>query len=254
MPTATAALTMALSATICAPLLAKAVWRHEPWNTKAPSGILLSIAPIGAWSVLGGATHWLFSQGYNYVVAWRLDVAAVAALAATRLLVMPVNLLSTGIGSLMLPTVSRWMHDLRPTAVLKRGVFAALGVAGIACCYLIVMWLFRGWIFSNLLRRNFPNRDSLLLLWCLIAIVMVFRDQLLYFLVVRTRFQNIATLTLISAVIAISGSLISIYKFGAEGALIGLLAGELFNVCGIVFLSIRELRLAAIPGEPQARS
>jgi O-antigen/teichoic acid export membrane protein len=243
LPAATAALTMALSATICAPLLSRAVWRHEPWNTDAPRGTLLSIVPIGAWSVVGGVTHWLFSQGYNYVVAYRLDVAAVAALAATRLLVMPVNLLSTGIGSLMLPTVSRWMHDFRPATVMKRSAFFAVALAGLACCYLLLMWLLRDWIYSNVLRKHFANRDYLLLLWCVIAIVMVFRDQLLYFLVARTRFKSIATLTLISAVLAITTSFFAISNMGAAGALVGLLTGELFNVCGIVFLSIRELRL-----------
>ena len=39
-----------------------------------------------------------------------LDVAAVAAFAATRLLVMPINLLSSGIGTLMLPLASGWMN------------------------------------------------------------------------------------------------------------------------------------------------
>ncbi len=146
-----------------------------------------------------------------------------AALAATRMLVMPVNLLSTGIGSLMLPTVSRWMHELRPATVMKRSVLFALGLAGVAGCYLLLMWLLRGWIFARVLHKNFPNKDALLLLWCIIAIVMIFRDQLLYFLVAKARFKKIASLTLLSAILALASSVIAIRSLGVMGALIGLL-------------------------------
>jgi O-antigen/teichoic acid export membrane protein len=242
LPAATAALTMAFASMLGSYMLSKTLWRVEPWNQDAPLGILREIAPLGAWSAFGSVSHWLFSQGYNYFVAGTLGVTAVAALAATRLLVMPVNLLSTGVASLMLPIVSNWMQHFSPPKVFMRLTLASLGLASLAACYLLLMWLARGWIFDDILRKQLPDRDLLLELWCVIAIVMLCRDQLLHFLVARAKFRLTSTVTLISAVISISTSLIAMGYIGAPGALVGLLLGELFNVAGIVVFSLRDSR------------
>jgi O-antigen/teichoic acid export membrane protein len=241
-PAATASMTMALASVLGSWILAKALWRHEPWNRKAPIGMLREIAPLGAWSAFGSAAHWLFSQGYNYIVAATLGVSAVAAIAATRLLVMPVNLLSTGVASLLLPMVSNWMLHYKASKVFLRLALAATGLAVGASCYLLLMWLARAWIFADILKKQLPQLDVLLQLWCAISIVMLFRDQLLHFLVARAKFRLTSTVTLISAVLSISSSLIAMRHIGAAGALVGLLLGELFNVGGIILFSMRETR------------
>ncbi|MGO9994690.1 MAG: capsular biosynthesis protein [Steroidobacteraceae bacterium] len=241
-PAAVAALTLALSCIIGGLLLSRALWRHEPWNTHAPRGMLREIADQGSWSALGGGVHWLFSQGYNYAVAGILDVSAVAALAATRLLIMPISLLSTGIGSLMLPIASKWTHERSAYSVLRRLVLLAGAVAALACCYLVIVWFAHNWIFDSVLKKNFAQRDLLLKLWAAVALVTVFRDQLIYFMVSRARFRSMSSLTLVSAIVSLSISLVAMRSLGAVGALVGLLAGESVNVAGIIVLSIREAR------------
>jgi O-antigen/teichoic acid export membrane protein len=243
LPAAMAALTMAVASIVGSMLLSRMLWNYEPWNPQAPLGILREIAPVGSWSAFGGAVHWMFSQGYNYIVAGSLDVSAVAALAATRLLVMPVNLLSSGIGNQLLPSVSRWMQSRKPAAVFARLALAATGLACLSCCYLAIMWFGRGWIYHDVLKKSFLHRDQLLMVWCVISIVMVYRDQLLHFLVVRTSFRVTSSLTLLSAIIATTISLLSMPRIGAIGALIGLLTGEVINVLGIAGMSLREVRL-----------
>jgi len=242
MPAAVAALTLAVSALVGGSLLSKALWRHEAWNPKAPTGMLREIAPQGAWSSFGGGVHWLFSQGYNYLVAGALDVTAVAALAATRLLVMPVGLLSTGIGTLMLPTVSRWTNAHSAMKVFSRLVLFAAGLAATASVYLLIMWLARDWIFAHVLKRDFAHRDLLLSVWLVIALVMVIRDQLIYFLVTRAHFRLTSSITLFSAIVSFAVSILAMRQLGVFGALLGLLTGEVLNVAGIVYFSIREAR------------
>ena len=239
---AAAAFSMSMAALVGRWRLSQTLWRHEPWNPDAPPGMLREIAHQGAWSAFGSGVHWLFSQGYSYLVAALLDVKAVAAVAATRLLIMPVSLLSTGIGTLMLPTVSKWAHDHQASTVLRRLVLFSLALAGAACCYLVVMWWSRDWIFTHILHKSFGDRDLLLFLWCGIAVVTVLRDQMLYFLVTRGRFQQSSTLTLVSAILSLSISYTAMHRIGVIGALIGLLAGESFNVLGIVAFSLREAR------------
>jgi len=246
LPAAAVALTTAVSALVGASLLSKELWAHAPWNRRAPTGMLREIAPQGAWSAFGGGVHWLFSQGYNYLVAGTLDVTAVAAIAATRLLVMPVSLLSTGINSLMLPTVSKWTHDLHAMTVLKRLALFATGLALAAGLYLLVMWLGRDWIFTHVLKKHFVDRDRLLATWCAIALVSSLRDQIYYFLVSRARFRLTSSITLMSAMVALTVSLVAMQRYGVIGALFGVLAGEVFNLAFVVYFSIREARAPSI--------
>jgi O-antigen/teichoic acid export membrane protein len=106
------------------------------------------------------------------------------------------------------------------------------------------MWLGRDWVFDRLLKKHFLDGDTLVLLWVAISLVMIFRDQLLHLLVARARFRLTSSLTAVSAVISISCSVVAIRHLGAIGALIGLLTGEVFNVAGIVVLSLRDVRAA----------
>jgi len=248
LPAAVAALTLAVSGFVGGTLLARRLWRHEPWNTHAPTGMLRQIAPQGAWSGFGGTAHWLFSQGYGYFVAGAINVTAVAALAATRLFVMPVALLSIGIGTLMLPTASKWTRDHPPAKVLGRLALFATGLAGAAACYLGLMWLARDWIFAHILKKHFANSDALLLVWGANALVTVFRDQLLYFLAARGLFRATSILTACCAVLSLSVGWVAMQHLGAVGASLGLLTAEIVNTAGIIVLSLREIRRAGTAG------
>lgn len=237
LPAAAASLTLALAAMVGGSLLARALWRHEPWNIGGAPTIVRDIAPLGAWSVSGAAVHWGFSQGYTYLVAGLLDVQAVAALAATRLLLMPVNLLSTGISQMMLPTASQWLHEHGAHKLFRRLLLFCLALSGAVLFYEALMWMLRDWLFTNVLKKQFAERDPLLLLWCLIFLAMMLRDQLAHLLVVRGRMRAMSTLTLGSAVLALTTSYLAIRQMGASGALIGVLTGEVVNVGGIAILA-----------------
>jgi O-antigen/teichoic acid export membrane protein len=215
----------------------------ETWNIHGAPGILLALIPLGMWSAAGAVIHWLFSQGYNYVVAATLDVKAVSEIATTRLLIMPMNLLSTGIGTMMLPTVAEWLSKHSVRKILRRVILFTLGMALIAMFYSGVIWLLRDWLFTHVFKKSFPDRDMLLVLWLVVGLFMLFRDQMIYLLVVRGRFKFLTWLTLGSALLGLTLSYVEMRQHGAAGALIGVLCGEVVNVAGIFVLSWRETRL-----------
>ena len=241
-PAATAVFTLSLAAAASGILLSQTLRRHEPWITGGAQGMLREIAPLAVWPTAGAAIHWTFSQGYIYLVAGTLDVAAVAAVAATRLLLMPINLLSTGIGSLMLPLASGWLHQHGAPLLWRRLCLLALGLAAATLCYFAILWLLRDWIFTVVLKKQFAQRDELLMLWGAIFLVMVVRNQLGYLLAAQERFRALTLLTLVSAVISLAASYWGMVRFGVAGALAGLLIGELISVIGIVILSFRKAR------------
>jgi len=106
--------------------------------------------------------------------------------------------------------------------------------------YLAVMWLLRDWIFTRVLHKQFAQRDLLLKLWSVVFVLMVCRDQLIHFPVVRGRFHTLAILTLATAVVSLTVSYVLMLRLGVVGALIGVLVGELINVVGIARLAFRE--------------
>ncbi len=251
-PAIGAMVVMCLAAVVSGIMLSRALWRYEPWNIRGAAGILRTIAPIAAWSTAGAAIHWLFSQGYMYLAAGTLDLTAVAAIAATRLLMMPLNLLSTGIGTLMLPLTAGWLHHHNVTYAWRRLSLFALGLACVSICYFAVLWLTRDWIFTVVLHKQFAHRDQLLLLWSLAFLPMVVRDQLLYLLVARERFHQLTSLAFVSAVISLLTGYIGMVQFGVIGAPLGVFFGEIINLSGVVVLSLRHIapiRRAAVASE-----
>lgn len=247
-PAVIAVLSLGLAAFVSGILLSRTLHRYESWNILGEPGILRNIAPLSAWSTLGAAIHWTFSQGYIYLVAGTLDVTAVAAIAATRLLLMPVNLLSTGIGSLMLPLASGWLHRHGAPLLRRRLYLFGLGLAVATLCYFAVVWGLRDWIFAVVLKKQFAQADQLLLLWGAIFLVIVVRDQLIHLLAAQGRFRVLTLLTLVCAVIALAASYWGMLRFGMPGALLGILLGEVLNIIGIVILSFRKIAPAlAVP-------
>jgi len=239
-PAVAAVVTSGIAAMVSGVLLSRTLCRAGPLNTTGAPGILRSIAPIAMWSTAGATIHWTFSQGYIYLVAATLDVSAVAAIAATRMLMMPINLLSTGIGTLMLPLASGWLHEFGIALLLRRLCLFASGLATATLCYFTAVWLLRDWIFAVVLRKEFAQRDELLVLWGAIFLVVVIRDQLAYMLTAQERFRVLSLLTLVSAVVSLASSYLGMLRYGVAGALVGLLLGELVNITGIAVLSFRK--------------
>ncbi len=212
-----------------------------PWNMHGEPGILRALAPLGFWSAMGAVIHWLFSQGYNYVVAGVIDANAVAGIAAARLLIMPVNLLSSGIGSVMLPTVSGWLEHISERRIITRLTLFSLVLSAVAAAYFSVVWLLRDWLFANVFKHHVEDLDLTLALWFAAGILMLLRDQWVYLPLARGRMRSLAALTFVSAVTALTVGYLQMRSFGAAGMLMGLVLGELLNVAGILVLARHEL-------------
>lgn len=242
-PALGAVLALSLAAIVSGVLLFRALRRVEPWDSQGAKGILREIAPLSAWSTAGAGIHWTFSQGYIYLVASTLSITAVSAIAATRILMMPMNLLSTGIGSLMLPMASKWLHQHGARRVWHRLMLFAAGLAAVTLCYFAVLWWLRDWIFAVVLKKEFAQRDALLMLWGAVIFVIVMRDQLVYLLAAQGRFQTMTLFTFVCAIISLVASYAGMLRFGVTGALIGILIGEFINVSGIIILSFRSTQV-----------
>jgi O-antigen/teichoic acid export membrane protein len=232
-----------IAAAVGSLLMRRQLRAHIPWKIgRTDGGAQREFASSGMWSLSGAGIHWLFAQSYSYLVTAVLGVAAVAALGATRLLMMPVNLLSSGIRSQMMPVTSRWLIDHGAPRVLARLIAIGVGMATLSLCYFLVMWLARDWLFTVVLKKHIADRDTMLLLWSAIFLLMVIRDQLIYLPLVRARFRALSLLTLACALASIAVSYIAMRQYGQIGALFGTLAGEVLNLIAVGGLCWQEAR------------
>ena len=233
-------------AALCGGILcARSLWRHEAWNIHGAQGILREIAPGGVWTTSGTVIHWLLTQGFNFLVAAVLNVTSVGALAATRLFIMPVNMLSMGIGTTIYPVVAAWLDAHGAATALKRLLLIAAGLVTVALCYFSVVWLAREWIFVHILKKHIQDSDTLMLLWFAIGILMLIRDQVIFLPLARGRYPALLSVTSSGAVVALAVCYFVLRMTGVTGALWGVLAGESVNVAGLLLLSFLETRRPA---------
>ena len=125
-------------------------------------GVLLEITPLAelCWStVRRQAIHSTFVQGYDLLVAGTLRSPLWPPWQAPRLMMMPIDLLSTGINSsLMLPLTAGWLgRGVGRVGSSRRLVLGAIGVALLSMIYLAVMWLLGRWTFTRVLHSSFPS-------------------------------------------------------------------------------------------------
>ncbi|WP_205962820.1 lipopolysaccharide biosynthesis protein [Pararobbsia silviterrae] len=241
-----AAAIVLVASSIGSVLSGRAMGRHlgDEIDWRSAGGHMRQIARVGFWAASGGIIYWCFNQGYNMVAAATLNLAAVASLAASRLILMPVNLLSAGVQKQLTPLASTWVHTLGARRALYRLVGFSAGMACLTLIYAGVVWMLRDWIFLRLMHKNFPQRDMLLLLWCLLFVLMVMREPPMLLIMLRQRFRMLTSTTLICAVLSLVCSFIGMRHLGAMGAIIGIIVGEIGCCLQIVILAWIEVRVS----------
>jgi O-antigen/teichoic acid export membrane protein len=233
---------MGVAALVSGQMFARALWRFEPWDREGSRAVMRDISTQGGWAVLGAAVHWSFSQGYTYLVAALLDVRAVAAIAATRLLLMPVNLLSSGVTQAVYPLLSRWHEEIGLREVLSRLLWIVAVLLGLGLLYAGGVWLLRDWLFEVVLKKTINEHDQLLLLWSGVFMVMLVRDQIGSMLVVRSKLRSLSQFTTVCSVLALLAIWLAVPIWGAKGAVASILIGEALNMAGMLVMLFNEAR------------
>lgn len=237
---AAAVLSILVAAIVSYSLLSMQLRRElDPVVHRRP-GFLREIAPLALWSVSGAALAWASSQGFLYLVAARLGPAAVGALAASRLPMMPMNLLSSGLGGILAPSAARWLPRIGSMHLRRRLLGLGLLLATTAIAWIALLWPWRHGIFAALSKAPIPEGSTLLLGWGLAYTVMALRDTLAYLPAASGNYRALTLLTGGVAVVSSLGCLAGMQWLpDARGALLGVLAGESFAMLGIGWMTLR---------------
>lgn len=203
------------------------------------------IRTLGLWSVIGAVIYWLFGQSWNYVLATRLDLTAVAAVNAVRLVVMPVLVFQYGIQNLLYPVAANWLASVGMARALRRLALLTVAILVPDLLYLGIVWIFRNWLIVDIMHKHIPDQDRLLVLWACVTLVFLPREVLQAALSALKRVKSMAWLIALSAAVSLTLMWIGIPLWGASAVLIGQLAGEGVNLIGLSLLLWRDVRAHA---------
>ncbi len=232
-----------LSSWIGARVAYRSVARDPGWVAGDAAPFWRELRPLGIWSGLGAVIYWSFGQSYNYILASRVNLAAVADVNAARLLLMPAFVVTIGIKGLLLPSAAGWLAESGLKSLLRRLAVFAGGVLLLDLMYFAVIAVFRGWLTTDLLHKHINDRDALLALWGCIAVIGLVRDVFQSALSALECFKPMAWLTASSALISLTLTWFGLAWWGPRAALIGIIAGELANLAGVMWLLRREYTL-----------
>lgn len=213
------------------------------WISGDARPFLQEMRALGVWATVGAVTYWLFAQSYNYVLATRLNLTAVASVNAARLVIVPVTVFSLGINNLLMPLAANWLTQFGLARMLRRLAVVSLAIIALDLVYIGLAWIFRDWIIGSLLHKTIADRDRLLVLWACVALIFLPREVLQAALFALRRVKSMAWLIGLSAVVSLTLMWFGTARWGAAAVLIGQLAGECVNLVGLSWLVWIQVRL-----------
>jgi O-antigen/teichoic acid export membrane protein len=216
--------------------------RDPGWGSGDAAPVWREIRTIGIWTTIGALFYWLFAQSYNYVLATRLDLSAVAAVNAVRLLIMPTMVLTIGVTSMLIPLSASWLGEISLSKLLRRLLVILAVIALLDLAYIAFVWFLRDWMTRVALHKTIANRDRLLVLWAAVALIALLRDMLTCALFALGTQRSMAWLIGASAAVALSVMWTGLDRWGPPAVLIGQIAGESVNVLGLLVLLNRSYR------------
>jgi O-antigen/teichoic acid export membrane protein len=217
------------------------------WLRGDAGPVLREVWPLGFWAALGGVTYWFYSSASNYMLAWLAhgDLTAVADVNATRLLIMPVMLLTAGVQSVLNPMAALWYAEVGISRLTRRLIGVTLGLLLLDASYVAIAWLSRDWLTGTLLHKQIGQRDALLLLWAAVVLIGVIRDGMSYALFAAGRLKMLAGQGILCAAVGLTMTWIGWRWWGAAAGLIAQIISELINLAGFSLILREVLR----PGE-----
>jgi O-antigen/teichoic acid export membrane protein len=212
------------------------------WREPGVVTIWPGIRSLGFWSLTGAAIYWFLGQSFNYVLASRIDLKAVADINAARLMLMPAFVLTAGVASLLTPSAATWYAEIGLRGLVRRLLLFLAAVGILEVTYFVCLWASRDWLFADVLRKSIMDRDRLLALWAGVAAVALVRDFLQCALIAMGQLKSLAWQVGISTAVAMPLMWFGVAWWGVAAALIGQIVGELINLAGIIYALRRSLR------------
>jgi O-antigen/teichoic acid export membrane protein len=245
---------LAVAAWIATVVSYRMVGADPGWISGDARPLWQELRPLGLWAAVGAVIYWLFAQGYNFVLARRLDLTAVANVNAARLVLTPVLVFTIGINNVLMALAANWLAQLGLGKTLRRLALVLLAVTALDLVYMGFAWSARVWLITEVFHKTIADRDRLLLLWASITLIFLPREILQAVLFALRQVRSMAWVISLSALVSLSLMWFGIERWGVAAVLIGQIAGEFVNLlglAGVLWIHVRRHGAQTAPPEPR---
>ena len=192
-------------------------------NLKKAKDLIVSFAK---WTSLGSLATWGQNNSYTYLATAIIGLEATAALAAARLITMPINVVASGIYMAEKP---KWaaLYTNSKIELKRMSRIVSLSMFTFVLLFALISFLMLDF-FSSVLTTTID--PTLLALWFIATGIQCFKFANSNVLNVSENFQYLALMGVKVAIFGvITSSILGVY-FGAVGILIGFCLGELIHL------------------------
>lgn len=232
-----------VAALIAAVFSYRALDADPGWIAGDAKPLWQEVRKIGIWATVGSVIYWIFAQSYNYILASRFDLTAVASVNAARLLLTPIFVFTIGINNVLITSTAKWLAAIGLSKTLRRLLLVLVIITALDLVYLAVLWSIRDWLVGSVLHKTIADRDTLLALWAVIALIFLPREMIQAVLFASGRMKSMTWVIAVSAVVSLSLTWYGVGRWGTAAVLIGQIAGEFVNVFVLSGMLWRLLRV-----------
>ena len=237
------AVTATGAAALTAGMLGLALFRRKAgWAAQPCRSVLATTWIHGRWALLGVIVSWLHAQGFVYLVWVMRGEQDVANVSASRLLIMPVAVMMTGVDSVFKPCGASWLTGGEEQRLFTVTRLQIAGFFLLGLVYVSSLLLGRDLISGHVLRKTIPGMTSLLLLWGAVCLLQIVRTRLGTLLQILRQFDALFYLGTAAAVVSLCLGYVAISAYGAPGAVAALIAGELTCLTGMALVFSQRKR------------
>ncbi|SFU91675.1 hypothetical protein [Pseudoduganella namucuonensis] len=197
----------------------------------------------GRWALGGVATTWLQTQTYTYALALLLGPAGAGLANLARLFISPFSFLLPAVNKVAVPRLAE-LRLSDPARMRRLSLRLTAALTTLALLYSALLYGCFGLAEQALLGRAVPGLGPLAAIWCVVLVFQVMRSGGSILLQIQLRFRVLTLYTLPSAAVTVLATPLLAGLAGAQGALLGLLAGEL-TLTLLIWRDIRHGQLAA---------
>jgi len=195
----------------------------------------------GKWSIITNVVYNIRSQAHNFIVAPLLGMAALADVNAARVLVTPAVMAIPPLSQIVMPRLAE--KRARGGAITgKQTGFAILLLAGFATLYMLALLPAMPWVLPIALGEAYQHTGTLVVLWCLVAVIMAARNGLTIILQVEKLFRGLMLVNAIIALVAVALAAFLSWLLGAAGAIMALGLSEFILSFLLFILLINHFR------------
>lgn len=215
---------LAMSGLLSTTMLVLGVSRKQ-LSVRSLTSARKTVASFAKWTSLGSFATWAQNNSYTYLATIIIGLEATAALAAARLITMPINVVASGIYMAEKPKwASLYATDKKRLKTVSKRVTEFM-FAFVAIFSMVSFFMMDS--LSNLLATDLDV--VLLMLWFLSAAIQCFKFSNSNILNVSEDFKYLGLMGTKVAILGVAFSAFLGFLFGAKGILIGFCLGEFMH-------------------------